>query len=200
MASMDGGKDNGSRPNRPPRDEEIRAFKVQMVRQEDKRLTEPLPTYDVLQSRQRDEKGRPTQFLQEVSPMNVEKGRYYPICKMVDKKHDREVDLAKRKAGKQTKMQTKQLEINWTVSDNDLSHRLGNLKKFLEKGWKVELIFGAKRKGWMGRREASQEEVKKVLGRVRGTVAEVEGAKEWRAMRGQEGGEATMSFEGKANN
>ena len=197
-ASVVKSEDMQRNPDRPPRDEEIKAFKVYMVRPEDNRLTEALPTLEVLQSRRRDEKGRPIQFLQEVAPMNVEAGRYHPICKMFDKKAVREAELAKRKTGKEKKIQQKQLEISWTVTDNDLSHRLSRLKEFLEKGWKVEILFGTKRKGWMGRREASQEDIKRVLARIRGVVAEVEGAKEWKGMQGKEGEEAMLSFEGKA--
>ncbi|KAL6721801.1 hypothetical protein ACLMJK_000906 [Lecanora helva] len=197
MASIDDQQEAPSRPDRPPRDEEIKAFKVQMVRPEDNRLTEPVLLYDVLQSRQRDDKGRFTQTLQEVAPINVESGRYYPICRMFDKKQQRESELAKRKANKEKKQQQKQLELNWTVSDNDLSHRMGRLKEFLEKGCKVEVLFGRKRKGWMGRREPSEEEINKVLERIRGTVAEVDGAKEWRGMQGEAGKEAMLSFEGR---
>ena len=197
-ASVTDSEDVRQSPDRPPRDEEIKAFKVYMVRPEDNRLTEPLPTFEVLESRQRDDKGRPIQFLQEVAPANVEAGRYHPICKMFDKKAVREAELAKRKSGKEKRIQQKQLEVSWTMTDNDLSHRLSRLKEFLEKGWKVEILFGTKRKGWMGRREPSQEEIKRVLERIRGAVGEVDGAKEWRGMQGKEGGEAVLSFEGRA--
>ena len=197
MASVE--TDSSSRPrlDRPPRDEEIKASKVYMVRPEDNRLTDPIPLYDVLELRQRDEKGRPVQFLQEVSPMNVEELRYHPICKMFDKKATREAEVAKRKKGKESKIQTKQLELNWSVTDNDLSHRLARLKEFLEKGWKVDILFGVKRKGWMGRKEATKEDVARVLERIRRAVEEVDGAKERKGMQGKEGGEAMLSYEGK---
>jgi len=169
-----------------------------MVRPEDNRLTNLVPTREVLKSLGRDEKGRLTQFLQQVAPIDVEASRYYPICKIFDKKDAQKDAMAKKKAARERKLQNKQLEIRWTVSDNDLSHRLGRLKEFLEKGYKVEIIFGAKRKGWMARREASDEETQRVLEKIKGTVAEVDGAKEWKAMQGREGGEAVLSFAGKA--
>lgn len=165
-----------------------------MVRPEDGRLTDPIPTYDVLQSRQRNEKGRLIQYLQEVAPMNAAEGRHFPVCRMFDKKLDGE----KRKTDKAKKMQTKQVEVNWQMSDNDLVHRLGKLKEFLEKGWRVEVLFGVKRKGWKGRKETSQEEARRILDKVRGAVGEVEGAKEWKAMQGKEGGEMMLSYVGKA--
>ena len=117
---------------------------------------------------------------------------------MFDKKRAREVELAQRKTQKEKKKQMKQLEISWTVSDNDLGHRLGRLKEFLEKGWKVEIVFGAMRKGWMGRRKATEDDISRVLERINSAVGEVEGAKEWKPMQGQVGGQAMLSFEGKA--
>jgi len=196
MASVDNAEAITQRPDRPLRDEEITALKVYMVRPSDQRLSEPIPTYQVLESRERDEKGRPTQFLQEVAGLNVEQRRFYPICRMFDKKAAREHALAKRKEGKGKKFVTKQLECSWTMSDNDLGHRSGRLKEFLEKGWRVEILFGTKRKGWMGRRAASAEEISSVLSKIRATVGEVDGAKELRKMQGKEGGEAMLTFEG----
>ncbi len=198
MASIDDLKAMSQRPDRPPRDEEIRASKVYMVRSSDQRLSEPIPTHEILESRERDDKGRPTQFLQEVAGLDVAEGRFYPICRMFDKKAARESELAKRKAGKVNKLVMKQLQCSWTMSDNDLGHRLGRLKEFLEKGWRVEILFGTKRKGWMDKRRASAEEVTSVLSKIRAAVGEVDGAKEMRNMQGKEGGEAILSFEGKS--
>lgn len=185
-------------PDRRPRDEEIDAFKVCMVRPEDGRLTEPQFLSEVLEARSRDEKGRPTQFVQEVSPRSEE--RPYPVCKMYDKKAAREAEEAKRRASKATKMkwQSKQLEVSWAVSDNDLGHRLARVKEFLEKGWRVEIVFGSKRKsGWGERKEVILEEAEKVLEKIRKAVGEVKGAQE-RQMQGMVGKEAILSFEGKA--
>ena len=168
-----------------------------MVRPEDGRLAEPQLLNEVLKARSLDEKGRPTQFVQEMSPRSEE--RPYPICKMYDKKAAREAEEAKRRASKVTKMkwQSKQLEVSWAVSDNDLGHRLARVKEFLEKGWRVEIVFGSKRKsGWMERKEASSEEAEKVLGKIRKAVGEVDGAQE-RQMQGVVGKEAILSFEGK---
>ncbi len=183
------------RPNRPPRDEEIRAYRVVLA--EDGKLSQPVSLLDVLDSREKDERGRPTQFLQEVAPANRDEGRPYPICKMFDKRHVREIEMAKEKA-KEVKKQEKQLEINWTIDDNDLGHRLGKLKEFLEKGFKVEVIFGVKRKGWRQRRQASDEDTKRLVDKIKRTVEAVEGAREWKSMSGKLGGQAVLSFEGKA--
>lgn len=197
MASVEDPKVTRSRLDRPPRDEEIRAMKVHIVRQSDQRLSEPMLLDDVLESRARDEKGRLIEYLQEVGGPDIEGGRYYPVCKMFDKKAEREREIAKRKAGREKKFVEKQLECSWAMSDNDLGHRLARLKEFLEKGWRVEILFGKKRKGWMAKRTATAEEVASVLSRIRTAVHEVEGAAELGEMQGKPGEEAKLSFEGK---
>ena len=184
------------RPNRPPRDQEIRAYRVVLV--EDGKLSQPVSLLDALNSRERDERGRPTQYLQEVAPANSDEERPYPICKMFEKRHEREIELAKQKVKKEMKKQEKQLEINWTINDNDLGHRLAKMKEFLEKGYKVEIMFGVKRKGWTQRRQASEEDTKTLVGKIKRAVEAIEGAREWKPMSGKLGGQAVLYFEGKA--
>lgn len=183
-------------PKSRPMDEEIKSFKVYIVRTGGDRLPELRLLSEVLEARERDEKGRPTQFIQQVSPPSEE--RPYPICKLYDKKAAREAEEAKQKAAKTNKLksQSKQLELSWIVSDNDLGHRMARLKEFLEKGWRVEILFGSKRKGWKNKREATLEEANKVLEKIRKAVGEVEGAQE-KQMQGEVGKEAVLSFEGK---
>ena len=194
---LDGHRRQSPTSDHSLRDEEIKAFRIHMVQPEDSRLSEPIATYDALNSRQRDEKGRFTQFLQQVAPAQPEKDRLYPICKMIDKKAAREAELEKKKSGKEKKVQTKQLELSWSVSENELSYRLERLKEFLSKGWKVIILFGVKRKGWMGKRVATKAEVDNVLSRIKGAVGEIEGAKEAKPMEGKPGQEVTLTYEGK---
>ena len=183
------------RLNRPPRDEEIRAYRVVLV--EDGKLSQPVSLLDALNSREKDERGRATQFLQEVASANRDEERPYPICKMIDRKHEREIEMAKQKEKKVIKKQEKQLEINWTINDNDLGHRLGKLREFLEKGLKVEMMFGVKRKGWRQRRQASEEDTRTLVDKIKKTMEAVEGAREWKPMSGKLGGQAVLHFEGK---
>ena len=184
--------------DRQPRDKEINSAQIYLVRPGDNRLPEPRSLFEVLETLERDDKGRPTQFVQEVSPPTDEIA--YPVCKIYDKKAAREAQEAKRKAskGKKTTRQTKQLELNWSVSEYDLGHRMARLKEFLQKGWKVEIVFGSKRKsGWNRKREVSPEEADMLLEKIRKVVGEVEGALE-KQMGGEVGKEAMLFFEGKA--
>ncbi len=197
MASVPGTKAVKWRPTRPPRDEEITAPKVYLIKSLDQSLPEPIDTREVLESRKRDEKGRVTQTLKQVALHEVEEGIYYPICRMIGIKATREREDADRKAKKEKKIVRKQLECGWTMSDNDLGHRLRRLKDFMKKGWRVEVLFGTKRRGWMEKRAPSAEEISSVLSKIRAAVGEIEGARELREMQGKEGGEAKLIFEGR---
>ncbi|KAL9102577.1 MAG: hypothetical protein Q9163_002295 [Psora crenata] len=176
------------------RDELIRALKVYLV-QPDDTLGEPVLLRDALDARQVDERGRPTQYLRQVREPNDEFP--YPVCKYYDKKIERDRELARKKAAKIARTENKQLEINWTVSDNDLHHRMERLKEFLGKGWKVEIILGSMRKkGWKGKRLADPEEAKNLISRIRAAAMEVEGARERAEMKGVPGQEVFLTFEG----
>lgn len=70
------------------------------------------------------------------------------------------------------------------------------MKAFLEDGYRVEVVLGKRRKGWMGKRSVPQEEMRAMVEKIRGFLGEVEGAKEWKEMKGELGGEAMLFFEG----
>ena len=189
-----GPKDQTSAKPGELRDELIKAFRVYVV-QPDDTLGEPILLREALAARQLDEKGRPTQYLRQVREPDEEFP--YPVCKYYDKKIERDRELAKRKAAKTAKSESKQLEVNWTVSDNDLRHRMGRLKEFLGKGWKVEIVLGSTRKrGWKGKRTADPEEAKILIQRIRTAAMEVNGTREKTEIKGVLGQEAVLSFEG----
>ena len=176
------------------RDENIKAYKV-YIAQPDSTIGEPVILADALDARLQDEKGRYTQYLRVVREPDDQ--ILYPICRYYDKQYERDKELARRKAAKSSKTEHKQLEINWTIGDNDLGHRMGRLKEFLGKGWKVEIIIGSTRKrGWYGKRTDDQALAEKLVARIRGVAFEVEGAKERTEMKGKLGEEVFLNFEG----
>lgn len=104
----------------------------------------------------------------------------------------------RKKEKEKAKVQDKRLEIGWSVSDNDLGHRMGKVKEWLGKGWRVEVVFGSRRKsGWGKKRVVSAEEAEGLVEKIRRAVGEVEGAREKKGMEGEVGGEAIFFFEGK---
>jgi translation initiation factor IF-3 len=170
---------------RLPRDDEIKAWSVALVN-EDGRLEDPRPTYDILQSID-----RKTQSLVTVAA--GEPG-VPPICKIMDKKEMREAEKARAKAARGSGVTTKTIELNWAIDDNDLGHRLKRAKDFLQKGNRVEFMMAAKKRG----RQATPEQATELVKRIKDVIGEVEGAKETRAMEGKLLGLATIYVEGKS--
>ena len=106
----------------------------------------------------------------------------------------RDAERAKAKKERSSAVTVKTIELNWAIDGNDLRHRLERIREFLGRGWRVEVMMAPKRKG----RKASEEEARELLDRVRGVVADVEGARESKAMEGKLLGTATIFAEGKA--
>lgn len=116
-----------------------------------------------------------------------------PICKIINKKEAREAAKARKKQ-KQPSAVTKYLELNWAIDHNDLAHRLGKLREFLERGHRVEVLLLKKKKRM---RDATAEEGRHTLESLSNYVKGVEGAKELRFMEGDFLGRATLYYEGK---
>ena len=189
-----GPKDQGSAKPGDVRDEAIRAFRVYIV-QPDDTLSEPMLLRDALDARQKDERGRLSQYLRQVREASEEFPN--PICKYYDKKHERDRELIKKRAAKTARAENKQLEINWTVSDNDLDHRMKRMKEFLEKGWKVEVLLGSTRKsGWKRKRTDDPEGQQNLVANIKASAMEVDGTRERAEMKGVLGQEVVLSFEG----
>lgn len=175
--------------SRLPRDDEILAWSVSLAT--DSGLQDARSTADILASLD-----RKTQSLCVVVP--GEPG-VPPICKIMNKQAMREAERARHKAAKtQGGVTQKTMELNWAIDGHDLEHRLGKLRGFLEKGWRVEIVVAGKKKG----RKASEEEGESVLKKIRGVLNEV-GGKEIKPMEmkkvgdGKLLGQATLYTEGK---
>lgn len=116
-----------------------------------------------------------------------------PICKIINKKGAREAAKSRKKQ-KQPSAVTKYLELNWAIDHNDLAHRFGKLREFLERGHRVEVLLLKKKKRM---RDATAEEGRQTLESLSKYVKGIEGAKEIRAMEGDFLGRATLYYEGK---
>lgn len=156
---------------RLPHDDLIKAWSVILVN-EDGSLSELRSKQLVLESFD-----RATHSLVQVQP--CEPGAA-PICKILNKRAMRDAEKAKAKAARGTGAGTKTLELNWAIDRGDLGHRLDKMRKFLEKGLKVEIVLASKRKG----RQASPEEAQALLKRIREVVGEVPGVRETKPMEG----------------
>ncbi|ORY71897.1 uncharacterized protein BCR38DRAFT_404928 [Pseudomassariella vexata] len=114
-----------------------------------------------------------------------------PICRIMDK-HAAAAKLEQQmKEARKKSVAFKELELNWAIAENDLGYKLKQLRKFFEKGMKVEIMLAKKRQG----RAASREEGDALLERLREAAREVE-AKETKC-EGKFPGVVRVTFEGK---
>lgn len=171
---------------RLPRDDEIKAWSVYLVKEDGGLEDGTRNTYEILSSID-----RKTQSLVVVS-QGEEEGDV-PICKIVDKKAMREAEKARALAARRSTITTKTIELNWAIGGNDLAHRMQRVKDFLEKGHRVEVVMAVKRKG----KKATEEEARELTEKVRKAIGECEGARENRPMEGKLLGSATIYAEGK---
>lgn len=156
---------------RLPHDDLIKSWSVVLVN-EDGTLGESRSTQEILESID-----RATETLVQVAPSQP---GVLPVCKIMNKRAMRDAEKAKAKAARGGNMGTKTLELNWEIDRGDLGHRMDKMRKFLEKGLKVEIALSSKRKG----KKATPDEAEMLLKRIREAVGEVKGAREIKPMEG----------------
>lgn len=115
-----------------------------------------------------------------------------PVCRIIDKFAHAKAADEKEKAARKKELNRKELELNWAIAPNDLQHRLKQLREFLAKGKRVELMLAKKKRG----RAATRDEGEALLAALRESAVEV-GAKEVK-VEGDFPGVVNLVFEGKA--
>ncbi|CAI0646761.1 unnamed protein product [Colletotrichum noveboracense] len=152
-----------------------------MVVDEDNKLAGPYATSKVLLSLDLEK-----ETLRLVSPAPSDPGPdqpAYAVCKIINIQEERarvrKLEQAKKLQAKTNK--TKELELNWAIASNDLNHKMRQLRTFLTKGYKVEILMAKKK----GSRIATADEAQALVQAVRDVVEETRGAKEWKASEGQ---------------
>jgi translation initiation factor IF-3 len=161
---------------RKPRNEDIRHRWVQIVNSEG-RLDDPVRLQLAL--RNVDTK---THYIEQLTPDEPDNPDYLPVCRVVDKKQEYEVQKGRKLAAKAAKSRSlktsvagaKTIELNWAIDAHDLSHRMDKLKAFLLEGRRVEVAIAKKKRG----RLATAEECQNVLRSLKECVDSVPGARE----------------------
>ena len=121
----------------------------------------------------------------------VDEGRM-AICRIMtitdlqkQKKDKERVQQEHKKSLKQSV--PKQIELNWAIGPNDLEHKLTQMKGFIKDGRKVEVVLANKKR----QRQATPEEGRGVLRKVKEKLAEADG-REIKEMQGGEVGKHTV--------
>lgn len=94
-------------------------------------------------------------------------------------------------AKQQRQSKTKQIELNWAISENDLQLKLRQLREFLGKGRKVEVMLASKKR----QRKATPEEAENVVKTIRKVISEMDGAREVKPMEGEIGVQAMLTLQ-----
>lgn len=182
---------------RLPRDDEIREKYVHLLQMQPdgvEELTGPRVVKEILATLDRKVESLEVQSLPDRKSPEASK---WPVAKIVNKKEE----LArKQKEKEQQKKQAatnkeKELEFNWALAPHDVEHKLRTLKKFLAKGYKVQLLM-LKKAGKKGAR-ATQKEAEALLDKVVEAIAEVPGSKEWKGREGPLLGSMRIFIQGK---
>lgn len=119
----------------------------------------------------------------------------YALCEVLNKKeeYERKRELQdKKKAAAANKPKRKELEITWSIGGHDLDTKLRQMSGFLEKGWKVDLTIGVKRRG----KPVDRKDMDVVVQKVR-DAAEGAAAREAKPVQGEVGKTMRMYFEGR---
>jgi len=161
---------------RLPRDEEITHPLVQLA-SEDGKLSAPTPTRQILE---RLDRRRESLVVVAQPDPEKENSMQYPVCKVVNRAAERAAEKEKALAARKKNVLNKELELNWAIDPHDLGHRLDKLKTFLEKGCRVEITLMSRKR----KRQATAEEGREVVRRVREVIGQVPGAKEYKPMEG----------------
>lgn len=151
------------------------------LRKEDGRLTEPQRTNLVL--KKLNMSVDTLILLAAPKTDDLDSGPEYPICRIGNRKVEREAELERLAMKKSTpKIVTKDLEINWAIAPNDLRTRMTQLKNFLAKGRQVRVTL--RHPKLRRKKRASPDEAKVILKEVESAAAEVPGAKETKPREG----------------
>lgn len=105
------------------------------------------------------------------------------------RKQKLEQEAENRKEARQTRM--KQVELNWAISGHDLDMKLKQLREFVDKGRKVEVLLASKKR----QRKATREEAEKLHSKLKATFAEIEGCREIKPMEGEIGKQALITIQ-----
>ena len=180
--------------DRKPRDEEISARNV-VIRLPNARLSEVRTLWSILAGRAKDEKGKFTQYVQVIAEADPTQNRPYPIVGYFGKKELKERELEKKQKDKESFLSKKSMELSWSITDHDLKYRMDKLHAFLQKGKRVEVLFGSK--GWrIMKREISEDEAQSLLAKIQDAALQVPGTNVIQKFEGTLLRQGNMIFQG----
>ncbi|KAF4470674.1 translation initiation factor if-3 [Fusarium albosuccineum] len=178
--------------DRLPQDHEIKDPRIMVF--DNGNYDGPLQTRHVMSRLNESESLR---MIQTYVPANPKENKpvQYAVCKIVNKKDEFERQREareRRRVSKQTATKTKELELSWAISENDLQTKIRQLDQFLGKGMKVDVVMGYKKKT---QKRVDEPTAAGVLVKMK-KAAEDAGAKEYKPQDGDVGKTMRLYLEG----
>ncbi|KAJ9658417.1 hypothetical protein H2198_003701 [Neophaeococcomyces mojaviensis] len=165
-------------------DEDITGRWVQLKDEQTGKLREPQTLLSILSTIDRDKQAVRQLGAPPNAPVIVEVTAWEALRSRIQAKEASQAAAAKSLRDSKPK----QIELNWAISAHDLDLKMKQLKEFVEKGKKVEILLAAKKR----QRRATPEEAQNVVKHIRKTISEIERCKELAPMDGTVGGQALM--------
>ncbi|ETS80307.1 hypothetical protein PFICI_07836 [Pestalotiopsis fici W106-1] len=148
------------------------------------------------QRRQDDEEAQDEEDVEDQprTPQELEERerRDSPVCRIIDKQAHVRDQEDKAKEARRKELNRKEIELNWAIAPNDLQHRLKQMRAFLEKGKRVEIMIAKKRGG----RVATADEAAALLEALKEAAAETKATQV--KITGQFPAVVRLIYEGKA--
>lgn len=117
----------------------------------------------------------------------------YAVCKIVNKEDEYKAEKERKEKKKKTaKPKTKEVEVSWGISENDLLTKMRQLGAFFEKGLKAEIVLGSKKRA----KKVSEADAQELLNKVKEEV-EARGGRETNPPTGVLGAVMRLSVESK---
>ncbi len=165
--------------------EDIPASQVQLKDPETGKLLDPQPLFFLLRSINREVEVVRALATPPGQPAIVEVTTREALVERLKQKEIQAANIEKVKRDSKPK----QIELNWAISGNDLDLKMKQIRQFVEKGKKVEILLAAKKR----QRKATPDEAANVVQEIQKTISEIEGCRELKPMDGNIGGQALMT-------
>jgi translation initiation factor IF-3 len=166
-----------SMPRKRPQNDRIEHRIVQLVDPETERLRDPVPLKDILASI--DLKTHVVELVSELEG---------PVVKIFEKKELFRRAKENRARRKANRMEQKEVQMTWGVAPGDLIHKLMKVRRELEKGNRVELVYAPKKDQTLPTRREMEDKVQETVDLL------ADAGQEWRP-RKIEKNIAIMSFQ-----
>ena len=157
-------------------------------------LQEPIPLGQVLRR-----VNRPEYHVVQFKGLDISEAGGFPLVKILSETElieiaRRQIRREQQRKDNEKRNEAKIVELSWAIGENDLAHRIKMVKDFLHDGLKVEVALSGRR-GMVPMGLPAREEL---VQRIKESLGDVEGLREYRQMDGKMERSVTVFFDSPA--